>query len=1039
MSQRKKHCARHYRFVVGCPDCEALNLDDEVQSRDDEPEVSNNTIPSRDDEIPRPRRFQYRPPPSAGKKKAMLFVSIIIAISIAIGLIYSLPLFLAKVSLNQQLYFNKAGGIDYWQIKTLGYWSTNFILNWTGLIGAILGVIIFCIPPEKTIIQLVGTRFGWGKPSNFKAIKVIIPFGFLLFYFIGQSLDAFANFSLAMYYLQNGVLKFDINAVFVPFYIYSDLDAITMEMMFMYTNIIDPIIGYLFFLVILRFIINIIQYSYLARNDFLIASNVFLIIAVFFGIGIENLPYEQINGIFVIQSLGYLIGFIGFGVLGIGLYYYGKNHGKRNIFFFQEKHKKTVGIAASILIFVVFVPSITVIPQSIYVQTDKPSWERYIWDIGLRREVAWTSTAAGLDMFETKDLHQFIEGGISSDIELLNTVRQFDKNIAFRTMKERTILPFETLADSDIIYVNRPMTKGEYWVAPKSIDVAHLGSDPTRKHTEIFDHVEGFFALDTTTGQLLPADQYPTVFGVNADYPIFFGEHQDLITAATSEDQITYLTTDAYDVDVLLYTEWGNNTEHYKYRFDGQPDGNLTGMQAFWMTWEMGLISEAFNGQNKSFLINRNIITRVESILLPGIKIDSDPYLIFDYNAGKMYYGLSLYTSITLGLFSRSPILRFLGVCLIDVKSGDLSFYQNPALVRSNSDPTYFAWKHYFSVYPWITSLPDWLKGQIRYPEDLIETQLEYQYKYHVRDSSTWYAQQDFFERPSGSDLYYVEMDLGQGIEFVGVDLVKRIGTEASVLAGMYVVRHGDHFGKCIFYKEERRDSLIGPTTAQNQLNNVQKTVLDVIQNKRFGNKLLYPLGDSLYYFIPIYTTSDRIETLVYAGLVNAYTKEVGFGQNVFEAYKNLGIEDVVDKGENITLTIDADKSYVHTNTSYANFKVLVENLNLNDSHPQWNVTVHMKIFADDGANITVFGASAPNSTFTWGAGFTGYNYTVANWTGANGLNAGEGRIFYVKLRKDPGVYQMISLWYQFELKVNDQVVYSTPISILSITNSIQP
>ena len=203
-----------------------------------------------------------------------------------------------------------------------------------------------------------------------------------------------------------------------------------------------------------------------------------------------------------------------------------------------------------------------------------------VWDVGIKREIAWTSTAAGLDMFETRNLQDFITGGETSDIELLNIVRQYDKEISFRTMKERMTKPFETLADSDIIYVNRPTTKGEYWVAPKTININAIGSEPSKRNTEAFDHAEGFFAIDTTTGEILMVtnmNKYSS-FRRLSD---FLCEHQDLTTASNLSMDLEYYYEDAYDSSILLYTEWGQNNTNYKYRYDGAPDGNLTGPAHF--------------------------------------------------------------------------------------------------------------------------------------------------------------------------------------------------------------------------------------------------------------------------------------------------------------------------------------------------------------------------------------------------------------------------------------------------------------------------
>ena len=62
------------------------------------------------------------------------------------------------------------------------------------------------------------------------------------------------------------------------------------------------------------------------------------------------------------------------------------------------------------------------------------------------------------------------------------------------------------------------------------------------------------------------------------------------------------------------------------------------------------------------------------------------------------------------------------------------------------------------------------------------------------------------------TEIYFIESDLGEGIEFVGLDLVEYKGRTATLLAGMYVVRHGEHFGEAIFYHTRTSsENLIGP------------------------------------------------------------------------------------------------------------------------------------------------------------------------------------------------------------------------------------
>ena len=245
-----------------------------------------------------------------------------------------------------------------------------------------------------------------------------------------------------------------------------------------------------------------------------------------------------------------------------------------------------------------------------------------------------------------------------------------------------------------------------------------------------------------------------------------------------------------------------------------------------------------------------------------------------------------------------------------------MEFYKNPSLVEdSGLDPTYPLWKYYMknSTYNWkeFDETTDWLKNQLRYPETLFELQLEANYQYHVQDLSTWKGGADFHERPENGDLFYIETNLGDGIEYVGLDLVEFRGQEARTLAGMYVIRHGTNFGEAIFYyTTNSTENLIGPKTARDTYEAEATQEISLISGARNGNTLLYPLGGSLYYYIPTYSTAGGLQQLKLAGFVEAFTRNVGYGEEAVDAYNNLGN---IPPGE-FTLTTDADNPDIDGN-----------------------------------------------------------------------------------------------------------------------------
>ncbi|MHA1521448.1 MAG: hypothetical protein ACTSRK_14790, partial [Promethearchaeota archaeon] len=199
---RKKSCGRHYRFVATCADCQALNEDtiengsnrlySDVDPDNDKPVSEKKTpeIPhTKDDNGDRddPRRYRYERPPNPDLRKRLLIVGAVLIVVLLIGILYAYPVWHAGISLKQQMYAVKGGnidgtviGIDFWALYTLNGWSTNFFFNYIGLLGALIGVLIMSLPPEDSIVKLLGMRFGWGPVKKWKILAFWWTGGFIL-------------------------------------------------------------------------------------------------------------------------------------------------------------------------------------------------------------------------------------------------------------------------------------------------------------------------------------------------------------------------------------------------------------------------------------------------------------------------------------------------------------------------------------------------------------------------------------------------------------------------------------------------------------------------------------------------------------------------------------------------------------------------------------------------------------------------------------------------------------------------------------------
>ena len=999
----KKSCEKHKKFNYYCEDCQNANIVKEA-------------------------RFNYNLFKGKGKyKRLFLLIIVVVAIITSMAIFWWWPSWFGSINLQAQLYSNKAGGIDFFDFFFLNLWSTNFIFNKTALIGAFIGSVIMSLPPERNLLTIIGTKLRFGKPSRLKALVFWWTIGFVMFYLLGLLLDVNnGGFSWTIYLIENGQIQITPNIILDAFAVLFDSNSTNFVAIFVYSNLILPVVTFIFGVLILRLVLNIVKNTYLRKNDYYVISNAFLIIGLLCGLGFFFVATLPLDGIGIIQIWAVILGFITMTSLGIFMYIYGKMQFEKdsaNYIFSRHKQKKIIYIIVIVIAFT-FTPLIFSIGPTLNLN-NTAVWIEQQWIKKFNREIEWTSACAGLDMFEERPISNFTESSTTSDALMVSQVRQFDQSFAVQYLAASIGSTFEGLADSDIVYINNK----EYWVAPKTVRFSEIAGDAVQTNTELYDHVEGFLAMDTFTGDLVNVSDIFT-FNITENYPIFFGESE---SPRYLEQTLGYSDTGAlgaYDSDILLNTEWAEGIPNNQFTYEGEPDGTLTGLEGFWKTINIGLFAYAFESEH-DYLINRNVKDRVHQILLPQLQIDSDPYLVFNIPLGKMYYAVSIYTQIHVGSYAQFPILRFLGVSLIDVISGDMTFIENPSL-DPNNDPTSPLWEIYLTKYDWQPA-PEWLEAQLRYPEDLFELQLEANYKYHVTNAQTWKRGDDFHERPEDGNLFYIESDLGEGIEYIGLDLVEYQGQTATLLAGIYVVRHGAHFGEAIFYYTRDSDeSLIGPKTARETYGSEATQELSLISGARHGNTLIYPLGGSIYYYVPTYSTAGNLQQLKLAGFVEAFIRDVGYGENAQDAYADLNLTaGETTSNVSISYNFEMETTMTYPNNP-ANFEITLQNYDTNFSAPGLDVKVNLSVYSSTTLNVDYSLILPPdmypieNTTFIDGV-YTGINFTIINAT----LYFGQGLVLNGFLNTTKG---NVIIYFKWTLIVDGAIIYESQENLIQVT-----
>jgi hypothetical protein len=537
-------------------------------------------------------------------------------------------------------------------------------------------------------------------------------------------------------------------------------------------------------------------------------------------------------------------------------------------------------ISVFLIVIVIMLPII----QGLYygIQMDGDRYIDWKFNLQTNKEIEITTWASGLSDFEVKPIDDLtLNATPESEVESLTTVRQWDQTASYLRMRNQIGTNWMQLADSDIVLLK----DHEYWIAPLTFDTTATWTSFINKHI-LYTHTEGIIVLDAFSGELVEGANLVSLFNRSTDINVYYGEGRGF--------------SNVVFVNVPNFEEVGNAT------FEGNPDYTLQGFESFFYFLTLGPEAWSYLGRSMDMLVERDVLSRVDSIMLQGLSLDNDPYIVID-PTGNLYYAVSIFIDYRLSTgYAHENYMRFMGVCLVGIESGEMEFYSSPTM-----EEELFLDITYRNYYEW-QDTPDWLQSQMKWPEDLYERQLHVAYIYHVTEGEQWSTGVDFHQSPEEADTRYVIMNIEGEERFVAYHNSEFLDSTAHNLAGIYIMGCGDtDFGRFTFYKagEDGYSNWLGPTAAVQafETNDVVRTQLQLWGEHRYGNRLLYHLGGDLFFVIPVFleveTSTNRvIQKLGGVGLVDVQTGErVELGESVVEAYyKMFGLlnQTIVEEGE---------------------------------------------------------------------------------------------------------------------------------------------
>jgi len=456
--------------------------------------------------------------------------------------------------------------------------------------------------------------------------------------------------------------------------------------------------------------------------------------------------------------------------------------------------------------------------------------------------------------------------------ELLSKIRLWDWQAASAKLKpEIGLIPYLDFEDSDILRFEDTL----YWsysmkpILPQTVRT----EDRWYAQRLVYTHVPaGYLILDANTGTIVSTERF------FQQRRIYYGEG-----GLFSETWV------AYPLGRERSDELGGFFYDGRGGIDAPPplswifDANF-----FW----------AYRGETIHALRYRDVYERMQLLF---------PY--FEYKFGEenvdmlpVTDGVNTYWLMPLIVrldgqnvpwSGGNPLMRLVGYALIDIYHGEIQ------LLILGDDYFSELFEKAYSEYV-VAEVPDWLKKQLRYPEELFEWRISMYNYFHITDPSTFIVAKEFFEVPKELDTYYIiaQPPGFEKPEYVGLLSLELRGAGGRNLAGYMIVRNDyENFGEMVFYKVdiESPTKLLGPTAVLEAMekNPDFAKLKTLLREPIVGDNIFYRVGDYDVYFIPVYTAGAsgvvaELGTIVAVGAAFTGKYYVGLGNTVedaFEAY----------------------------------------------------------------------------------------------------------------------------------------------------------
>lgn len=286
------------------------------------------------------------------------------------------------------------------------------------------------------------------------------------------------------------------------------------------------------------------------------------------------------------------------------------------------------------------------------------------------------------------------------------------------------------------------------------------------------------------------------------------------------------------------------------------------------------LISDSIEPESR-IMFRRNINDRINAVA-PFLIYDSDPYIAT--SGGRLFWIIDGYTVTDRYPYSeptgRINYIRNPVKAVIDAYNGSVDLY----VLEEVNDPLISVYSAMFpDLFKPFSGMPEGLKDQIRYPEDMFKVQANKYALYHMKESGVFYNREDVWEVPDelyeGSQIkmqpYYLITKLPgmEKEEFIQL-LPFTPKDKKNLIAWMAARNDMPQYAERIVYMFPKDKLVFGPMQIEARIDQntdiSQSFTLWSTSGSRVirGNLLVIPVEDSLLYVEPIYLRAEQRDAI---------------------------------------------------------------------------------------------------------------------------------------------------------------------------------